>query len=52
MILNWTQTWATTFGPQAAGATALWSGLADGRTTMMIASALVSAALGGVMLVL
>lgn len=46
------QTWGTTFGPQAAGAVALWSGLADGRTTMVIASALVSAALGGVMLVL
>lgn len=46
------QTWGTTFGPQAAGAVALWSGLADGRTTLTIVSALVSAALGGVMLVL
>jgi len=46
------QTFAATFGPQAAGAVALWSGLADGRTTMMIVGSVVAAVIGGATLIL
>ncbi|KAG8902104.1 hypothetical protein FRB99_004831 [Tulasnella sp. 403] len=43
---------AATYGPQAAGAASLWSGLADGRTTLMLVSGVMAAFLGGVALVL
>jgi len=40
-----------TYGPQAAGAVALWSGLADGRTTMTFVFALVTSLLAGAWMV-
>jgi len=46
------QTFAATFGPQAAGALSIWNGMAEGRTTFMIISALFTALLTGIMLAL
>jgi len=46
-----TMLFAATYGPQAAGATALWGGLSDGRTTMTLASALAISLVAGVWLV-
>jgi len=46
------QTFGATFGPQAAGALSIWSGMAEGRTTFIILSAIFTALLTGVMIVL
>jgi len=46
-----TMAFAATFGPQAAGAAALWRGLADGRTSMGMFYALVLGVIAGVWLV-
>ena len=51
-LIHVVQTFGTTFGPQAAGAVSILGGLADGRTTAMIVSAIASALVGGAMLVL
>jgi len=46
-----TMDFAATYGPQAAGAVSLWDGLADSRTTVTLASAIVTGLIAGVWLV-
>ncbi|KAG8989153.1 hypothetical protein FRB95_003849 [Tulasnella sp. JGI-2019a] len=46
-----TMSFAATFGPQADGAAALWSGLADGRTTMILMTGIAISLVAGVSLV-
>jgi len=46
------QTFAQTFGPQAAGAVSILGGLADGKTTLAIVSAVAASLVGGALIAL